>query len=136
MGTQSLRDLYIDELRDLYSAESQILDALPTMTHAASSEALRQAFKEHLEQTQVQRERLDLIFKQLAERPDGERCEGMAGLIEEGEERVRDDAPGDVRDAALIAAAQRVEHYEIAAYGTARTYRCAQEVCAYVERPF
>jgi ferritin-like metal-binding protein YciE len=122
MPTQSLRELYIDELRDLYSAEGQILDALPKMAAAARAADLKQAFSEHLEQTRVHRERLDLIFKQLNEPSAGERCEGMAGLLGEGAARIRLDGPDEVRDAGLIAAAQRVEHYEIAAYGTARTF--------------
>jgi ferritin-like metal-binding protein YciE len=122
MTTHSLRELYIDELRDLYSAESQLLEALPKMATAASAAQLKQAFNEHLEQTRVHRERLDLIFKQLDTRPEGERCEGMAGLIREGQHRITLDGPAEVRDAALISAAQRVEHYEIAAYGSARTF--------------
>jgi ferritin-like metal-binding protein YciE len=122
MPTQSLRELYIDELHDLYSAEGQIIEALPKMAAAAKASELKQAFSEHLEQTRVHRERLDLIFKQLNERSDGERCEGMAGLLEEGAGRIRLEGPDEVRDAGLIAAAQRVEHYEIAAYGTARTF--------------
>jgi len=122
MPIQSLRELYIDELRDLYSAEAQILEALPKMVAAAKASELKQAFSEHLEQTRVHRERLDLIFKQLNERSGGERCQGMAGLLEEGAERIRLQAPDEVRDAGLIAAAQRVEHYEMAAYGTARTF--------------
>jgi ferritin-like metal-binding protein YciE len=119
---QSLRDLYIEELRDLYSAEQQILQALPTMAAAAHSDQLKQAFEEHLEQTRMQKERLDLIFEQLGVSPTGKPCKGMEGLLAEGRERLHEGAPADVRDAALIAAAQRVEHYEIAGYGTARTY--------------
>ena len=118
----SLRDLYIDELQDLYSAEGQIIDALPQMSAAASSPNLKRALDEHLEQTAVQRERLELVFKALGVQPGGRRCAGMEGLITEGRERLRQDGPGDVKDAALIAAAQRVEHYEMAVYGTARTY--------------
>jgi ferritin-like metal-binding protein YciE len=118
----SLRDLYLQELRDIYSAEQQILDALPKMAAAAQSERLRRAFHDHLEQTRVQKERLELIFTQLNTKPGGHTCEGMRGLIREGQERMRESGSGDVMDAALIGAAQRVEHYEIAAYGTARTY--------------
>jgi ferritin-like metal-binding protein YciE len=122
MATESLRDLYINELRDLFSAEQQILDALPEMAGAAASDGLKRAFQDHLEQTRVQRERLELIFKQLNEQPGGKQCEGIAGLIREGREHLQSAASPDVRDAALIASAQRVEHYEMAAYGTARTY--------------
>ena len=118
----SLRDLYIEELQDLYSAEQQIIDALPQLASAATSPDLERAFAEHLEQTTVHRERLDLILKSLNVQPGGHHCEGMAGLIKEGRERLRQDSPSDVKDAALISAAQRVEHYEIAGYGTARTY--------------
>ena len=118
----SLRDLYIEELQDLYSAEGQIIDALPQMSAAATSPNLKRALEEHLEQTSVQRERLELVFKALGVQPGGRRCAGMEGLITEGRERLRQDGPGDVKDAALIAAAQRVEHYEMAGYGTARTY--------------
>jgi len=118
----SLRDLYIEELRDLYSAEQQIIDALPQLASAATSPDLERAFAEHLEQTTVHRERLDLILQSLNVQPGGHHCEGMAGLIKEGRERLRQDSPSAVKDAALISTAQRVEHYEIAGYGTARTY--------------
>jgi ferritin-like metal-binding protein YciE len=118
----SLRDLYIEELQDLYSAEEQIIDALPQLASAATSPDLERALTEHLEQTTVHRERLALILRGLNAQPAGHRCEGMAGLIKEGRERLRQDSPSDVTDAALISAAQRVEHYEIAGYGTARTY--------------
>ena len=118
----SLRDLYIEELQDLYSAEQQILDALPQLSAAVTSPDLRRAFEEHLAQTTGQRERLQLIFKGLNVQAGGHHCAGMEGLIREGRERLRQDSPSDVRDAALISAAQRLEHYEIAGYGTARTY--------------
>ena len=118
----SLRDLYIEELQDLYSAEQQIIDALPQLSSAATSPDLKRAFEEHLEQTTVHRERLELILKGLNVQAGGHQCEGMEGLIKEGRERLRQDSPSDVKDAALISAAQRVEHYEIAGYGTARTY--------------
>jgi ferritin-like metal-binding protein YciE len=118
----SLRDLYIEELQDLYSAEGQIVEALPQMSAAVTSPHLKRAFDEHLDQTRVQRERLELICKALEVKPAGHHCAGMEGLIKEGRERLRQDGGGDVKDAALIAAAQRVEHYEIAGYGTARTY--------------
>ena len=119
---ESLRDLYVEELKDLYSAENQILKALPKMAKKASSDELRAAFEEHLEITRSQVERLETIFDDLERSPKGKRCKGMAGLIEEGSEMMKEDAEPDVLDAALISAAQRVEHYEIAAYGTVRTY--------------
>jgi ferritin-like metal-binding protein YciE len=118
----SLRDLYITELKDLYDAENRILKALPKMAEASSSQDLRKAFEHHLEQTRRQTERLEQIFEKLDESPKGEKCKGIAGIIDEGEDIMDEDAPPAVRDAALIAAAQRVEHYEIAAYGTCRTY--------------
>jgi ferritin-like metal-binding protein YciE len=119
---ESLRDLYVEELKDLYSAENQILKALPKMAKKASSDELRAAFEEHLEITRSQVERLETIFDDLERSPKGKRCKGMAGLIEEGAEMMKEDAEPDVLDAALISAAQRVEHYEIAAYGTVRTF--------------
>jgi ferritin-like metal-binding protein YciE len=122
MPMESLRDLYVEELKDLYSAENQLLKALPKMAKKASSDQLRVAFEEHLEVTRNQVERLETIFEDLERSPKGKRCKGMAGLIEEGNDMMKEDAEPDVLDAALIAAAQRVEHYEIAAYGTVRTY--------------
>ena len=115
----SLRGLYVDELRDLYSAEKQLTKALPKMAKAATSDELRNGFTEHLEQTRGHVERLEQIFEALGERSGGKKCAGMEGLIEEGSEVIGDDFEGNVMDAALIGAAQRVEHYEIAAYGTA-----------------
>jgi ferritin-like metal-binding protein YciE len=120
MPNQSLRKLYIDELRDLYSAENQLVKALPKMAKAASSEELRQGFEDHLEQTRGQVQRLETIFESLGESPKGKKCAGMEGLVKEGSETMEEDYEGAVMDAALIGAAQRVEHYEIAAYGTAR----------------
>jgi ferritin-like metal-binding protein YciE len=114
----SLRGLYTDELRDIYSAEKQLIKALPKMAKAAASEELRNGFNEHLEQTRGHVERLEQIFEALGERATGKKCLGMEGLIAEGSEVMEDDFEGDVMDAALISAAQRVEHYEIAAYGT------------------
>jgi ferritin-like metal-binding protein YciE len=119
---ESLHDLYVEELKDLYSAEKQILRALPKMAKKASHDQLRAAFEEHLEVTKEQVKRLETIFDELERSPRGKKCRGMEGLIEEGEEMMSEDAAPDVLDAALIASAQRVEHYEIAAYGTARTY--------------
>jgi len=119
---QNLRDLWVDELKDLYHAENQILKALPKMAKAAVDEELRTAFEEHLEQTRGHVERLEQVFEQIDEAPKGKRCKGMEGIIAEGKEMLELDLPEPVGDAALIAAAQRVEHYEIAAYGTVRTY--------------
>jgi len=118
----SLRELYIDQLRDLYDAENQLIKALPRMAKEASSDELRQAVEEHLEQTRGQAERLEQIFEQLREKPKGKKCKGMQGVIEEGKETLEEDMEEDTKDAAIIAAAQRVKHYEIAGYGTARTY--------------
>jgi len=122
MALESMQDLYLHELKDIYSAEKQILAALPKMAEAANHKALQRAFQEHLVMTQEQVKRLETIFTDLDEKPTGKKCKGMEGLLEEGKEILEEKADPDVRDAALIAAAQRVEHYEIAAYGTARTY--------------
>ncbi|HVN93009.1 MAG TPA: ferritin-like domain-containing protein [Terracidiphilus sp.] len=115
--SEELKELYIDELKDLYSAENQLVKALPKMAKAASSEDLRAGFEEHLEQTKGHVQRLETIFQNLGESPKGKKCNGMEGLIEEGSEAIGD-YEDSIRDAALIGAAQRVEHYEIAAYGT------------------
>jgi ferritin-like metal-binding protein YciE len=120
--SEGLKELYIDELKDLYSAESQLVKALPKMAKAASSDELRQGFEEHLEQTRGHVERLEKIFKTLGESPKGKTCKAMQGLIEEGAEVIGEDFEGSLMDAALIGAAQRVEHYEIAAYGTVRAF--------------
>jgi ferritin-like metal-binding protein YciE len=122
MKLNTLQDLYLEELRDLYDAENQLVKALPQMAKAAGSEELRNAFEEHLEQTKEQIERLDQIFENYGASPKGKKCKGMAGLIEEARELIKEDADEDVRDAGLIAAAQRVEHYEIAVYGCVCTY--------------
>lgn len=116
--SEGLKELYIDELKDLYSAETQLLKALPKMAKAASSDELRRGFEEHLEQTRGHVERLEKVFKTLGESPKGKTCKGMQGLIQEGAEVMDEDFEGSLMDAALIGAAQRVEHYEIAAYGT------------------
>ncbi len=118
MANEGLKELYIDELKDLYSAENQLLKALPKMAKAASSEELRQGFEEHLEQTRGHVERLEQIFESLDSSPKGKKCMGMEGLVKEGSEVMEEDFNEAVKDAALIGAAQRVEHYEIAAYGT------------------
>ena len=122
MEIDSLQKLYVDELKDLYSAEKQILQALPRMAKKATNPKLRQSFEEHLEVTRMQVERLDKIFERLERSPRGKKCKGMEGLLEEGKEMMEEDMEPEVRDAALISAAQRVEHYEIAGYGTVRTY--------------
>jgi ferritin-like metal-binding protein YciE len=122
MKMQSLQDLYVDQLKDLVSAENQILKALPKLAKAARSEELRSAFEAHLDQTETHVARLEQIFDRLGVSPKGKKCKGMDGLIKEGKELLDADAEEDVLDAGLIAAAQRVEHYEIAGYGCARTY--------------
>ena len=122
MKLESLQDLYVSELKDLYSAENQLLKALPKMAKAASSPDLQAAFKDHLEETRGQVERLEEIFKKLDHSPKGKKCKAMEGLIKEGEELIAEDAESEVLDAGLIAAAQRVEHYEMAGYGCVRAY--------------
>lgn len=118
----SLRDLLIDELRDLHNAENQLIKALPKMAKAASHEELKEGFKTHLEETREHVDRLERCFKILGEKARGKKCHAMEGLVEEGKEAIEEDAPDAIRDAKLIGAAQRVEHYEIAAYGTARSF--------------
>lgn len=113
-----IKQLLEMELQDTWSAENQILDALPKMEEAATSPKLKQAFREHLEQTKRQVERLEEVCRQLGFEPEGETCEAMEGLVEEGEELIDELDEGPVLDAALVAAAQKVEHYEMAAYGT------------------
>lgn len=118
MPSEGLKQLYVEELKDLYNAENQLVKALPKMAKAASSDELRQGFEEHLEQTRGHVDRLEKIFKSLDESPKGKKCMGMEGLVKEGSEVMSDDFEGAMMDAALIGAAQRVEHYESAAYGT------------------
>jgi ferritin-like metal-binding protein YciE len=122
MKENTLRELYIEELRDIYDAETQLVKALPKMAKASTSEKLRSGFEEHLQQTKVHVDRLQQIFDGLEENSSGKKCKGMQGLVSEGSEMIDGDFEADVRDAGLISAAQRVEHYEIAAYGTVRTY--------------
>jgi ferritin-like metal-binding protein YciE len=122
MPNDSLKKLYVEELKDLYSAESQLVKALPKMAKAASSDDLRQGFEEHLEQTKGHVQRLEKVFQALEETPKGKKCKGMEGLIAEGADVMEEDFEGNLMDAALIGAAQRVEHYEIAAYGTVRAF--------------
>jgi ferritin-like metal-binding protein YciE len=118
----SLNDLFVDQLKDVYSAERQIMQALPKMAKAASDPQLQQAFQEHLQQTQQQKDRLDQIFQNLGASSGRKKCVGMEGLINEGQELIDNGGAPEVIDAGLIAAAQKVEHYEISAYGTLRTY--------------
>jgi ferritin-like metal-binding protein YciE len=122
MKMESLQELYIHGLKDLYSAEKQIVRALPKMIKAADSDELRAGFEQHLEETQEQVNRLEQIFNELGVSPRGKKCVGMEGLIEEGKELMEEDAEPEVLDAGLIAAAQHIEHYEIAGYGCVRTY--------------
>lgn len=122
MKLENLKDLYLQELKDIYSAETMILKALPKLAKAASSPRLQEAFQEHLEETKMQVERLNRIFDHMGVPIKGRHCAGMEGIIHEGEEFLNTQADPTVKDAALIAAAQKVEHYEISSYGTARTY--------------
>jgi ferritin-like metal-binding protein YciE len=121
MQKNSLRELYIDELRDLYSAENQLVKALPKMAKASTDDQLRGAFEEHLEQTREHVARLEQIFEQLEEKASGKKCLGIEGLIKEGAETMDEDYADEIMDAAIIGAAQRVEHYEVAAYGTVKS---------------
>lgn len=122
MAKEALKNLYIEELRDLYDAENRLVKALPKLAKAAESEELRAGFEEHLEQTKGHVDRLRQIFESLDERPDGKKCAAMIGLIQEGQDILDEDFEYGVKDAALISAAQRVEHYEIAAYGCVKTW--------------
>jgi ferritin-like metal-binding protein YciE len=126
MKFNSLQDLFVDQLQDLYDAEQQITQALPKMANAASSQELKEAFNMHLDQTRTQIQRLERIFSDLGMNPRGETCEAMRGIIKEGDQIINAQGDPNVKDAALITAAQRVEHYEIAGYGSVRTY--AQEL--------
>jgi ferritin-like metal-binding protein YciE len=122
MALESLQDLFVDELKDVYNAEQQILKALPKMAKNASSPELSRAFETHRKQTEGQVARLDTIFEELGVSPGRKKCKGMEGLLAEGAEILEEEGEEAVIDAALISAAQRVEHYEIAAYGCLRTY--------------
>jgi ferritin-like metal-binding protein YciE len=122
MKVTTLDELLEDELKDIYSAETQLLKALPKMAKAAESNDLRSAFEKHLEQTRVHAQRIEEICSDLKTTPLGKNCAGMEGLIQEGDEVIQSDAEAEAKQAALIGAAQRVEHYEIAAYGTARAH--------------
>lgn len=121
-GKKPLEELLVDELKDIYSAENQIVKALPKMAKAASAPELKRAFERHLEETRRQVERLEQIGQELEIKLTGKKCHGMEGLIEEGKEIMEEDLDENAIDAGLIGAAQKVEHYEIAAYGTARTH--------------
>lgn len=122
MKYETLRDLYLDELRDIYDAENEIVKALPKMADAASSPELRGAFSHHLEQTKRHVTRLEQIFQELGEKPKAKKCEGVRGIIDEGEDLMGQKGDQSVLDAGLIAGAQRVEHYEMAVYGSLRTW--------------
>jgi ferritin-like metal-binding protein YciE len=122
MQENQLKELYVEELKDLYSAENQLVKALPKMAKAATSQDLRAGFEEHLEQTKEHVARLERIFKALGESPKGKTCKGMQGLVAEGGEMIEEDPEPEMLDAGLISAAQRVEHYEMAGYGCVATY--------------
>lgn len=122
MKLDTLQKLYTDELRDLYNAETQLLKALPKMAKGASSQELKDAFEKHLQQTKTHVERLEQVFEGLGEKPRGKTCRAMKGLIEEGSEILEQDGDESVLDAGIIVAAQKVEHYEIAGYGSVRTF--------------
>lgn len=116
------RKFFVEQLQDLYSAEQQLIEALPKMAKSCSSAKLRTAFEDHLRQTKNQAKKLEEIFSSMHEKPGRKKCKGMEGLIKEGEEVLKEGMDPDVQDAALICAAQKVEHYEIAGYGSVRTY--------------
>lgn len=122
MQIDSLEKLFVEQLKDVYNAEKQIVRALPRMSKAAGNEELRKAFDTHLRETEKQVERLEQIFQELGKNPQGKKCVGMEGLIEEAKELLNEDVDEEVLDAGLIAAAQKVEHYEMAAYGCLKTY--------------
>jgi ferritin-like metal-binding protein YciE len=122
MKIHSLQDFYVDQLKDAYSAEKQLLEALPEMAKAASSNDLTQAFEQHFHKTQQHLETVRSILDEIGENPGSKKCRAMTGLLEEGSEIIKADADANARDAALILAAQKVEHYEIATYGGLRTY--------------
>ena len=122
MERQTLKDLYIHELKDLFSAEQQLVKALPKMAKAASNKELAAGFQEYLEQTKGHAQRVEQILYSHQQTTRGPKCKGMEGIVAEGAEMIEEEADNEVKDAGLIAAAQRVEHYEMAGYGTARTY--------------
>ena len=122
MAAKSLHDMFIEELQDIYDAEHQIAEALPKMQEAATNRELTRAFKDHLEMTRQQINRLEQVFESLGEKPKRKPCKGMKGLISEGQELIKEVEDKQTLDAGLLAAAQKVEHYEISAYGTLRTW--------------
>jgi len=122
MEIESLKELLVEELKDIYSAENQLLKAMPRMAKKVSNEELRAAFEQHQQETEGQVQRLEQIFEQLGEKPGGKTCKAMKGLIEEAKEMMGEDMDEEAMDAAMIAAAQKVEHYEIASYGTVRSW--------------
>jgi ferritin-like metal-binding protein YciE len=122
MEMNDLQDLMVEELRDLYSAENQLLKALPKVAKAVENDELKNAFEQHRKETEVHIKRLEQIFKQLGEKPTGKKCKGMEGLIDENKELMGEDADPDVMDAGLIVGSQKIEHYEIAGYGSAVTF--------------
>jgi len=122
MELNNLRDLMIDQLRDLYSAETQLIKALPKMRDKATHPQLKQAFEQHLRETEIQAQKLEDLFRSINEKISGHTCKAMKGIIDEAEEMMENSAPAAVMDAGLIACAQRVEHYEIAGYGTVREF--------------
>jgi ferritin-like metal-binding protein YciE len=122
MKVESLRDLYLEQLQDLYNAEQQLIKALPKMAKAATSDELRAAFEDHLEETKGHAQRIETICEQMGEKASGKKCKAMEGLVKEGAETIEEDMQEDIKDAALIADAQRVEHYEIAGYGCVHAY--------------
>jgi ferritin-like metal-binding protein YciE len=122
MEMNDLQDLMVEELRDLYSAENQLLKALPKVAKACENEELKAAFEQHTQETQVHVDRLEQIFERLGEKPTGKKCKGMEGLIEENKEMMSEDAEPEVMDAGLIVGSQKIEHYEIAGYGSAVTF--------------
>lgn len=128
MSADNLREALVEEIRDLYNAEKQLVKALPKMAKGASSDELREAFESHLDETEGQVTRLERVFELLDEKPRGKHCAGMAGIVEEGSEKLQEDLEDSVLDAVLIASAQKVEHYEIGAYGTAIAWAEALEL--------
>ena len=122
MEMSNLQDLLVENLKDLYSAETQMLKALPKVAKAVDNDQLRQALTMHVKETEGQVKRLEQILGKMGEKPGGKKCKGMEGLLEEGKEMMQEDMEPEVLDAALLSAAQKVEHYEIAGYGTVRTY--------------
>ena len=128
MSAENLREALVDEIRDLYNAEKQLLKALPKLAKGASSDELRDAFESHLEETEGQVTRLERVFELLEEKPRGKHCAGMAGIIEEGNDVLQEDMEDSVLDACLIASGQRAEHYEMAAYGTSIAWAEALEL--------